>query len=105
MAGIFRRILISKIFTFLFYIVLTAMIGVYGYGIYHAYRHSTMMAFLSAFTIVPSFYYVYESQTVEHHPCAIPGCEHLATQSYDTYDGLLYICENDIEHYKRLKGQ
>ena len=105
MSGIFRRILSGKIFSFLFTLIVIAVIGVYGYGTYHSYRHSTLLAFLSGITIVPSFYYAYESYTVEHHPCAISGCDHLSTQVYDTYDGRLYICEKCIEHYHRLKSQ
>ncbi len=105
MSGIFKRILSNKIFSFFFTLVVIALIVVYGYGTYHSYQHSTLLAFLSGILIAPSFYYAYESYDVEHHPCELAGCDHLATQVYDTYDGRLYICDTCIDHYHRLKGK
>ncbi len=88
----------------MFTLVVIALIVVYGFGTYHSYRHSILLAFVSGVLIVPSFYYAYESYDVQHYPCATEGCQFLATESYNTYDGKLYICENDIDRYKnRLK--
>lgn len=100
MSGIFQRILTAKIFSFFFYILLIALIGVYCVGTFHAYKHSTMLAFASGFLIVPALYFVYESYTVEHHPCVAEGCSHLAIEAFDTADGRLYICNDHVDRYK-----
>ena len=103
MSGIFRRILTGKIFSFLFTLIIIALIGLYGFGTYHAYRHSTFKAFIAGILVVPSLYYVYESYTAEHHPCAVEDCDRLATEQYDTPRGRLYICDADDPPHKRLK--
>ena len=103
MSRIFQRFLSNKIFSFFFTLVVIALIAVYGFGVFHAYQHTTLLAFLSAFTIVPAFYYAYEYFDIPHYPCAMEGCSHLAIQAYDTYDGHLYICDEHIDGYKRLK--
>src|SRR5947208_2670339 len=104
MSGTFSRMLTSRIFSFLFTLIIIALIGLYGYGTYHAYKHSTFKAFIAGVLIVPSFYYVYESETAEHHPCAVPDCDRLAIEAYDTPRGRLYICDMDDPPHNRLKA-
>ena|SRR5260221_7246853 len=103
MSGTFRGMLSSKIFSFLFTLIIIALIGLYGYGTYHAYRHSTFKACIAGFLIIPSFYYVYESETAEHHPCAVQDCDRLAIEEYETSRGRLFICDADDPPHSRLK--
>src|SRR5258707_9784479 len=103
MSGKFRRMLTSTIFSYFFTLIIIALVAVYGYGTYHAYRHSTLQAFMAGILIVPAFYYVYESETVVHHPCAVQDCDHLSTEIYDTPSGRKYICDSGDDTHKRLK--
>ncbi|HEV8539164.1 MAG TPA: hypothetical protein VGR15_09640 [Bacteroidota bacterium] len=100
MPGIFNRILTAKIFTFFWYIILIALIIVYGFGTYHAYQHSLLLTFVSGFLVVPAFYYAYEGYTAEHHPCVVEGCSHLCIEAFDTKEGRLYICDEHVDLYK-----
>ncbi|HTK81849.1 MAG TPA: hypothetical protein VL633_06115 [Bacteroidota bacterium] len=103
MAKIFRNFLSNKIFSFFFTIIVVAVIAAYCFGVFHAYQHTTLLAFLSGFTIVPAFYYAYEYFDVPHYPCSFEGCHHVATQASNTLDGMLYICDEHLDGYKRLK--